>query len=206
MFDAVFVISLARRPDRLGEFWKRLPADWPLPEPEIWEAVDGLAARPPAWWATPPGAWGCAVSHYLLLGHAADRGLESVLVLEDDATFAPDFSARLAGLEVPADCEQLYLGGQHLATPEPVEGRADLVRGRNVNRTHAYGLLGREAIARVVEWIEPGPWPCRHHVDHRLGAMHRARQVNVYAVRPWLCGQSEGLSDITNRKHKARAW
>jgi hypothetical protein len=206
MFDAVVVISLARRPDRLEAFWGRLPADWPLPRPAVVEAVDGLEDRPPAWWQTVPGAWGCARSHHRVLEWASAVGVERLLVLEDDVTFVPDFAARLAALGVPADCEQLYLGGQHLATPAPVPGRADIVSGRNVNRTHAYGVFGRPALEKLRDWVGAPDWKCRHHVDHRFGELHRARGVNVYAVRPWLCGQAEGRSDITTRTHKARTW
>jgi hypothetical protein len=206
MFDAVVVISLERRPERLQGFWSRLPADWPLPHPHVFAAVDGLQDRAPAWWKSVPGAWGCARSHHSILAAAAAAGFERILVLEDDVSFVPDFAARLSGLEVPADCEQLYLGGQHLAKPEPIPGRDDLVRGRNVNRTHAYGVIGRPAIEKLRDWIAPRPWPGRHHVDHRFGALHRAGGIRVYAVRPWLCGQAEALSDITQKTHKARSW
>ena len=207
MFDAVVVISLARRPDRLEAFWARLPRPWPLPWPEVVPAVDGQAEPPPAGWKATPGAWGCARSHHSILSWAIATGVERLLVLEDDVTFVPDFAARIAALAVPEDTCQIYLGGQHLAKAEALPGREDLVRGLNVNRTHAYGVLGRAALETLRDWIEPSPaWNCRHHVDHRKGVLHRERRLAVYAVRPWLCGQAAGLSDITNRKAAARTW
>ena len=205
MFDRVVVISLARRPDRLEAFWGRLPADWPLPCPEVHVAVDGLESRPPSGWQTTPGAWGCALSHGQVIDSSLDAGVERLLVLEDDASFLPDFSARLAAVAIPGDCQQLYLGGQHLSKAEEVG--PGILRGRNINRTHAYGVFGREAMETLRDWISPGPhWKVRHHVDHQMGVLHREKRIAVYAVRPWLCGQAENLSDITSKPHKARSW
>ena len=205
MFDAVVVISLARRPDRLAAFYERLPAELPFPRPTAFAAIDGTAEPPPKDWRTTPGAWGCYRSHQDVIDYAWASGVERLLVFEDDATFMPDFTARLAALKVPADCDQLYLGGQHLAKPEAVA--PGIVRGQNVNRTHAYALLGRPALELVREHLRPGPhWTSRQHVDHHLGILHRERRINVYAVSPWLCGQAAGLSDVDGRKRPERAW
>jgi hypothetical protein len=207
MFDAVVVISLARRPDRLEAFWGRLPARWPLPRPELLKAVDGREQPPPAGWRATAGAWGCAWSHYVALSLAIEGGIERLLVLEDDVTFVPDFADRLEALAIPEDAGQLYLGGQHLAKPQALPDRADLVRGVNVNRTHAYAVIGRAALETLRGWILPSTeWRCRHHVDHRMGVLHRERRVGVYAVRPWLCGQASGMSDVDGHKRPERVW
>lgn len=206
MFDRVVVISLARRPDRLAAFLERAAAAWPGQAIDLIPAVDGQAEPPPSWWKTTPGAWGCYQSHRRAIGSALADGVERLLVFEDDATFAPDFPARLAAVTVPADADWLYLGGQHLKRPDPVcDG---LVRGVNVNRTHAYALLGRRALTLVREHLEPDPkrWTARHHVDHHYGLLHTARALNVYAASPWLCGQSAGLSDVDGRNRPERAW
>lgn len=203
MFDRVVVISLARRPDRLAGFYERLDGRLaPLPYP----ATDGQEDRPPAWWKTTPGAWGCYQSHRALIDAALADGVESILIFEDDATFVPDFAERLAGLEVPDDCQMLYLGGQHLARPEP--GPPGFVRGRNVNRTHAYAVFGRPALELLRDHLRPEPalWTARHHVDHHFGILHWSRRLAVYAVKPWLCGQADGVSDVSGRKVRARDW
>lgn len=203
--DAAYVITLARRPDRLAAFCERLPVDWPLPDVQTWTAVDGQAVERPAWWQTSPGAWGCYQSHAAILDHCLAKGIDRVLVFEDDATFAEDFTSRLATLEVPDDCRQLYLGGQHLSPPE--RGPAGLVVGRNVNRTHAFALLGRDTIELVRRHLEPGPhWCTRHHIDHHLGTLHRHRTIRVYAVSPWLCGQAAGSSDVGRGSTTERWW
>lgn len=203
MFDLAVVISLARRPDRLAAFYDRLAGRLDaLPYP----ATDGQAEPPPAWWKTTPGAWGCYRSHAAVIDYALAIGVDSILVLEDDATFVPDFCDRLAALEVPADCGQLYLGGQHLTKPEP--GPPGLVLGRNVNRTHAYAVFGRAALETLQAHLRPDPaiWTARHHVDHHYGILHRERRIVCYAVSPWLCGQAAGLSDVDGRTRPERAW
>lgn len=206
MFDRVVVISLFRRWDRLAAFYERLPGDWDFGPIRVHPAVDGAAEDRPAWWKTTPGAWGCFLSHRAVVRHALDDGVERLLVFEDDATFAPDFTARLQGLDVPEDCQQLYLGGQHLGGLE--RGPPGLVKGRNVNRTHAYAILGREALEIVAAHLEPDPalWKARHHVDHHYGVLHRERRIVVYAMSPWVCGQAAGESDVRKGVEKERWW
>lgn len=205
MFDRVVVISLERRPDRLAGFWERLPPDVPFPRPVVFAGIDGQAERPPAWWKTSAGAWGCLRSHQLVIASALADGVDRLLVLEDDCAFAPDFSARLSSVGVPADCDQLYLGGEHLKPPAPAG--PGLVRGVNINRTHAYAVIGRPALQLVARQLEPGPhWPARHHVDHIYGAAHKAGTIAAYAIKPWICGQAAGLSDISGRTCRERAF
>lgn len=204
--DAIFVISLERRSDRLGRFCSRFPDDWPLQEVEVFRAVDGSAEARPPWWRATAGAWGCYQSHLRILRQCLDDGVDRVLVLEDDVTFAKDFAARLAALDVPGDCQQLYLGGQHLAPPEA--GPAGFVVGRNVNRTHAYAVFGREALELLVDHLRPERelWASKHHIDHHYGILHRERRIRVYAAQPWLCGQVGGRSDVGKSIMAERWW
>ena len=203
--DAAFVISLARRPDRLAAFCDRVPADWSLPEIDVWPAVDGQEVERPAWWRTSPGAWGCYQSHAAIVNHCLAENIDRVLVLEDDSTFAADFTARLDALEVPDDCQQLYLGGQHLSPAD--RGPSGLVVGRNVNRTHAFALLGCDTLEIFRQHLEPGShWTSRQHIDHHLGSLHRHRRIRVYAVSPWLCGQAAGSSDVGRGSTTERWW
>lgn len=205
--DRVVVISLARRPERLAAFRERLAAAWPGQAIEVVRAVDGQASPPPDWWGTSPGAWGCYRSHQRILEDALHDGVESVLIFEDDATFAADFASRLDAYwqALPADAGQIYLGGQHLKPPRPVNDQ--VVRGMNVNRTHAYAVRRREAIRRLYRWLHAGThWrPGRDHVDHHYGRQHPSG-VSAYAPRVWLCGQAAGESDIARRLSPERWW
>lgn len=205
VFDRIVVISLPRRRDRLREFRARFPSDWVV-DVETFAAVDGLDVAPPAWWKTTPGAWGCYLSHRTVLEQALADGVERLLIFEDDATFVDNFAAQMARLRVPDDCQQLYLGGQHLLKPE--RGPVGLVHGRNVNRTHAYAVFGRDSIDMLCRHLRPAPgiWTADHHVDHHYGILHREGRIRVYAVRPWWCGQAAGVSDVDGNLRLARVW
>lgn len=206
MFDRVVVISLPRRSDRLAAFQSRLADAWPGTSCDVFPAVDGEQEKPPAGWQTTPGAWGCARSHEEVMAAALRDGVERLLVFEDDATFGHAFADRLAGLALPADCQQFYLGGEHLKPPQP--GPPGFVRGVNVNRTHAYAVLGRPALEMLREHLRwnPATWTDRHHVDHHYGILHERGAIRVYAVKPWLCGQAAGRSDVDGRDRPARDW
>lgn len=204
--DACFVISLAKRFDRLEALAARMPDPWPLPRPCLFPAVDGRAEPRPKWWKATPGAWGCYRSHVELLECCLEESIERVLILEDDVTFSKEFTAAVQGLEVPDDCQQLYLGGQHLAHAEV--GPPGFMIGRNVNRTHAYAVFGRATIELLLEHLRPEPerWTSKHHVDHHYGILHRERRIRVYAVQPWICGQRGGRSDVGTSFVGERWW
>jgi len=194
MFGRVLVLNLDRRPDRWDSFRRRLPDDWPLPEPERFSAVDGRTAPPPAWWTESPGAWGCFESHRAMWREA---GEDSVLILEDDAFCVDRFAERLAvcAEHLPDNWDQLYLGGQHLRTdrilPQPVNPW--IVRCYYTGRTHAYAIRGRAA-GVLLRWSETQHWNL--HVDYVLARLQQAGQLNHYAPREWLFGQVAGRSDV----------
>lgn len=203
-FRAV-VISLARRPERLQAFWSRLRAEWPDARVDVFPAVDGHAEALPDGWKATPGAYGCYRSHLAVISSALSDGVEGLLVFEDDATFLPWFADRMSSL-VPDDCEQLYLGGEHLKPPKP--GPPGFVRGVNVNRTHAYCIFGRTALEKIHDHLQwnPARWTAKHHIDHHLGELHEQGGINVYAVTPWMCGQASGTSDIDGKAWPDRLW
>lgn len=206
-FERCYCVTLPRRGDRWEEFSKRLPAPWPLPPVTRFDAIDGRLCKPPAWWTSGRGAWGCYRSHLAILEKCLNDAVDSLVIFEDDCTFTPEFSSAVAALDIPGDCEQLYFGGQHLIAPEPVDQRVDIVRCRNVNRTHAYAVVGREAIAKLYSMLNDTPgWVRKYHIDHTYGRLQESCAVNAYAVSPWLCGQSAGSSDVCERKVPERLW
>ena len=201
------VISLARRPERLRAFRAAWPDPSPLPTPQDFPAVDGRATERPAWFHESPGAWGCLRSHLRVIEDCLTNGWDSVAVFEDDCLFAQDFAARCAEFlaAVPDDWEQVYLGGQHLVRPAPVGPL--VLRGTNVNRTHAYILRGGDAARKVYRHLAGASHRTKAHVDHWLGELHQSGTVRAYCPVHWLCGQAAGVSDIKDSQpNRPEGW
>lgn len=215
-FERVVVLSLHYRKDRRRELGRHLmETEMADPGRLQWvRAVSGdLVGPPPAWWNAGNGAWGCLCSHARVMQDAAMDGVDSVLILEDDAVFSPEAPELLDRLmeEVPPDWGQLYLGGQHLARPQELAGRPFVLRGRNINRTHAYAARG-DRLGQLHAHVWHAPDYIRHgkhsgwHVDHQLGLAHVRGDWPTYAPAWWLAGQREGSSNISGRMNCHLWW
>lgn len=191
---AVVLINLARRTDRLENFQVRwVEAGMAETPVRVLEATDEIrTGRPPdpRWASYPVGSYGCWDSHIRALA-----GIEfgPVLILEDDAVFAENFSAALHALSAPSDWEVLHLGGQHVIRPFPVT--PGLVSPRRLFRSHAYLARYPQLLARQLRFL-PG------HVDVALGRSAATR----YCVSPWLVGQDDSPSDITRTSGVTEFW
>lgn len=210
LFDRVVVISLARRKDRLDSFLQKYPVS--LPSPVVYEAVDGSVDKPPEWWNRSSGAWGCARSHSDVFKSAVKDSLDSILIFEDDCGFAPDFDSRIRTLEIPDDCQCLYLGGEIRPRNAFCHFSEGLARvQKTIIRMHAYAILGSPTIKLISDYIDIGShWlypKARHHVDVHLSNFYlKNESIKIYATTPWLCMQSAGHSDIENKKYPDRRW
>lgn len=200
MFERVYFINLNRRTDRLAEF-RRLQGvhGWELPEPIRFAAVDGSRVVAPDYFIHGNGAWGCLRSHVSILESCISDGVASVLVLEDDLVFTAAVWPKLREFmaAVPAEWDQLMLGGQHDRQPEPVA--PGVVRVAGAGRTHAYAIRGPAMRDLLRIW-----YPCQRHCDHVMSGWQRGWKV--YAPEPWLFGQNAGQSDISGRKDAVRYW
>jgi len=200
--QAVYVINLKRRPDRLRDFFQRIGAagvDWPFPRPTVVEAIEGDVVGVPAEFSQGGGAYGCRMSHLRVLQDCLMRGVEPVLVLEDDADFRPGFGADCRTLlgQVPDDWQGVMLGGQHHRPPQNV---ADgIVRVTYAQRTHAYIARGEYLQGLQQRWGN-----CTVHIDWAMDAWQR--DYRVYAPSPWLVGQAGGRSDIRGAVKPAEWW
>jgi len=202
-FERIIVINLKRRPERLAAFRMEVANDlWPFLEPQVFEAIDGASERVPVpfSWRDGGGAWGCMQSHRQVLERALMDGVNSLLVLEDDAcvrkTFPEDMISFLS--RVPNDWDQLMLGGQHMGV-EPHRIAPGIVRCLNCHRTHAYAVRGRFLRALYQEWVSSVG-----HCDHVMGAIQS--RFNVYAPDPFIFGQAMSKSDINGALNPCKFW
>ena len=210
-FDRIAVISLPQRSDRRERLTANLQERGLAEVSDLtWvEAVDGVRATIPAWWQSGPGAWGCRASQLAVLQAAQRDGLETVLILEDDAHFhhrAQEWLGVMMSL-VPDDWDLLFLGGQHMVEPKPMADPR-LLKGRGITRTHAYAVH-RRAFASLIEQVSddsryqanPG-W----HIDHQYAHGIADGQWKAYAPAWWLAAQEEGRSDIGEQSFSRRWW
>ena len=209
-FERCYCINLARRQDRWEAFRERMDhCDWPFADIRRFNAVDGKMFPRPAWWRQGGGAWGVYRSNLRIIEDCLMEGVNSVLVLEDDAMPAADFAAKVARYlaSIPAGWEQVYLGGQHLFAQQhpPRKINADVVVPHNVNRLHAYGL-SRRGMEVAFRHLVDKTWQSKHHIDHHLGVLHQRRGIKVYAPTEWLVGQADGQSDISGHDLPVRFW
>ncbi|XP_064231671.1 inactive glycosyltransferase 25 family member 3 isoform X2 [Aotus nancymaae] len=121
-FDEVFVISLARRPDRRE---RMLTSLWEMEiSGRVVDAVDGRMLNssairslgvdllpgyqdPYSGRTLTKGEVGCFLSHYSIWEEVVARGLARVLVFEDDVRFESNFRRRLERLMEDVEAEKL---------------------------------------------------------------------------------------------------
>lgn len=228
-FDRVFVINLDCCPERWEKF-EEVAAAAGITGYERYRAIHGDTCQHPAWWRCGNGAWGCLMSHFQIAQTALMDGLESYLVLEDDVVFSTDFSERFVELMKTLEGEswdQLYLGGQHLwrESSPPVPWREGIVRGRNINRTHAFAVHKRfmlkfyQHIMHAPDYLDSHKtWQhtdeqgkvhdheFMNHIDHQLGVLHQRYEHNIIAANPWLCGQGANNSNINGQPQEEQWW
>lgn len=173
--------------------------------------------KPPPWYGGDSnhryhGPWGCFQSHLHIWKQAVEDGLQNVLIMEDDCIFCGNFSQRAKVFlqNVPDDWDMIYLGGEHLHTDRipPIRINEYVIRGRNVNRTHAY-VVNRSMMEYLIDKLSK-KWPKQrpnnyYNFDYQLGATHEDK--NAYCPTQWLCGQKAGHSDVMHgRRFMSTMW
>ena len=212
IFDKIYCVTLARRPDRWEQFVEGIPEGFEETFGEIEKklAYDGRIMKAPPYWKGGNGAWGCYNSHKRAIEEAVINGVESVLLLEDDALFLPGFveNAKTFIENLPGDAEVVYFGGQHLKRKEELPQKVNryVYRPYNVNRTHAWGIIGQKALLKVLDHLNRRNWTTPHHIDHWLGALTESGSLNVYCPAHWLVDQRGGKSDVAGREKTFTHW
>lgn len=210
-YERVVCINLDSRPEKLEQFQKELPEDLIFGNVERYPAILGARVPFPGWWHGGSGAWGCYCSHRRIIEECLNNGIESVLIFEDDAVFCNDFNRKVVEFHnaLPNDAQWVYYGGQFLKqkTNPPIKVNDFVYSPFNVNRTHAYGIIGTEALKEIYKFLCGRNWGgTPHHIDHHYGALHSSGLLKVYCPSRWLVDQRAGQSDVAFRIKKNLHW
>jgi hypothetical protein len=195
-FDRVVVINLDKREDRWRSVQEKLSKiNWPFKEPERFSAYDGKVLPQPVGWKDGAGTWGCLLSHREVLGRAIQDGLSSILVLEDDIFFAPDFEKRVLDFikGVPDNWDQIMLGGQYFDSSKVYDISPEIRKVSLCHRAHAYAVRGD-----FMRYMYSKLCASYGHVDHILNTFQD--RYNVYTPRHFLIGQDGSPSDISGKE------
>jgi glycosyl transferase, family 25 len=189
-------INLETRPDR----WQRITArfiEQGMNQVVRFQAVDGKRLEMPSAWNYSPGAYGCLRSHLAVVEQARDEARPNVLIFEDDAVLAPDFTARFADYvkQLPDDWDMVFFGGLH---GKPLIAVADNVsRVTHSLSTYAYAL--RHTIYDAfIEVNRQG----LDLLDQNTRALQK--QFNCYCFMPHLAWVEEDYSDV--RGERSNLW
>src|SRR5215510_10502264 len=121
IFPDKVCINLERRSDR----WRRMLARFAqhgITNVTRFEAVDGLNTAIPPSWDDFPGSYGCLQSHLRVIENAHQNRNSSVLIIEDDVEFHPEFRHLFSQSikQLPDDWDMLYFGALHGEPLTPV--------------------------------------------------------------------------------------
>ena len=198
-FDSVYCINLEERKDRRDEFLCDVPDELFV---EFFDAIDGKKFLLPDWWPGGPGGYGCYLSHKRIIERAIQADYDSILILEDDAKFKPDFYKKMLefNAELPDDAEYVFYGGQlsYVDTFPPEKVSDNVVRVFSVERTHAYALFGQDIMRRVHKHLCNCDWH-RGHIDSRLTLLQQ-KLTTCYAPARWLVDQRKSYSDLMRKE------
>ena len=191
-FDRVVVINRPDRKDRRVALETHLrEIAWPFKNPIWHSATPGELLTPPKWWKSTANTWGNLQSHLQVIREARDSGAETVLVMEDDCLYLPDFlrrTARFLSL-VPEQWGMLLLGGRAGIPNPPIERiHSDFWRVAGWNNLESYAVH-RRAMGRVIETLES----TTEHSDVALQGIQW--EIGTFHMNPPIAVQRAGWSD-----------
>ncbi|XP_061095438.1 procollagen galactosyltransferase 2 [Conger conger] len=216
-FDEIFLINLKRRLDRRTRMLDTLGTLGI--QVTLTEAVDGKALNtsqlqalgiemlpgykdPYSGRVLTRGEIGCFLSHYNTWTQVVERGLESVLVLEDDVRFEPRFKNRLMTImesmkQADLDWDLMYVGRKRMQVSQPehsVEGVNNLVvadysywtLGYALSLQGAKKLLNARPFGRMLPVDEFLPIMFNKHPNAEYMAQFERRDLRAFSVEPLL--------------------
>ncbi|MBD0283837.1 MAG: glycosyltransferase family 25 protein [Flavisolibacter sp.] len=201
-FDAIYLINLPARKDRLNKWQKSAKRiNFQHPNFNLFKAINGEELHNPAW-KFQPGALGCLESHLLILKEARNKSYKNVLIFEDDFLFHRKFKKYLSDAikELPAKWDMFYLYSDH--HEKPSEYSKNLVKCKVTIGGVAYAV-NSNLYDFLIEEIEARD----KQLDVVYASIHA--KTDSFATRKNICIHYDGFSDILKEKtnyHRSRAW
>ncbi|XP_072294846.1 procollagen galactosyltransferase 2 [Eucyclogobius newberryi] len=216
-FDEIFLINLKRRLDRRTRMFKSFSALGL--HPTLSEAVDGKALNssqlqalgiemmpsykdPYSGRVLTRGEIGCFLSHHSIWKQVLERGLQMVLVLEDDVRFEPRFKKRLQAImddtkKAQLDWDLIYVGRKRMQVQHPeksVESINNLVvadysywtLGYALSQQGARKLLAAQPFTRMLPVDEYLPVMFNKHPNVDYMSYFEPRDLKAFSVEPLL--------------------
>lgn len=193
-FEAVVVINLKRRPDRLEKVTRELTRH--NIAASVAEARDGRMMYPNH---NPKvaGQLGCMHSHLDVIEYAHDNNFSNILILEDDVQFYEHLEQRITpGLQaLPSNWDIVYLGGNTNGEPGALMRYADGLQKVNyLLCLHAYAINQR-AYDAILNYSKT----CRTKIIDVIFA-ELQQKMNCFKIDPNAAWQAAGFSDIEQHK------
>jgi len=204
----VFVIHLQRNENREPLF-KKYITDAGYENINIFEAVDGkdyhsvhetlkMFESPTIHPSMRKGEIGCMLSHFKVLKHIIDHGIEIATVFEDDVCFHPEWEKirdmyyRLT----PDNYDMIFLGNQLESCTH--HSKTELIVNEYTYCTHAYSITlegARKLLECLLRWDYSHSIECYNRDQHGLIAIDimirdiqiRSLQGNLNAPFRWYC-------------------
>ncbi len=148
-----------------------------------------------------PGWCALATSLRLLIREAERRGAESVLILEDDVVFHPEFKKRLEEIKLPRDWGIFYLGCQHVSRPD-IHGPG-IVRCTRAVDMHAVAVHAKyfRAVRKALAHPERISFLATMANDQAIAELQT--DIPTYAAFPNLAWQRQGFSNAQEYVYSA---
>ncbi|NKB63617.1 MAG: hypothetical protein GKR95_16380 [Gammaproteobacteria bacterium] len=188
MFPHQVCINLDRRLDRWKRMQERLSKHG-IANVVRESAFDSAQFGVPHSWESEAGAYGCLQSHLKVLVDAKARGLDHIMIWEDDVILADGINQRFAQnlRHIPADWDVLVLGALHAAEPEHIAG--DIYRITKSFSSFAF-VVRHTIFDDFIKIHQTGNRPVDHH------AIELQRRRNFYSFLPHLAWVEDDPSDI----------